>query len=45
MIEQKVVDDPAQQWVYNDTTGAISNYNDGTFLDFDYGWAMAANIT
>jgi hypothetical protein len=44
MIEHKVVDDPAQQWIYDEKTGTIKNIADGTFLDFDYGWAMAAKI-
>jgi len=45
MIEHKVVDDPAQQWTYDEKTGAIKNIADGSFLDFDYGWAMAAKIS
>lgn len=42
MIEQKVKDDPAQQWIYDEKAGTIKNIAEGTFLDFDYGWAMAA---
>merc|ERR1719213_65461 len=45
MIEHKVVDDPAQQWIYNEKDGSIKNIADGSFLDFDYGWAMAAKIS
>lgn len=44
MIEHKVVDDPAQQWIYNEKDGTIKNIADGSYLDFDYGWAMAAQI-
>ena len=42
MVEHKVVDDPAQKWIYDEKTGTIKNIADGSFLDFDYGWAMAA---
>jgi hypothetical protein len=44
MIEHKVIDDPAQQWTYDEKTGAIKNIADGSYLDFDYGWAMTAKI-
>jgi hypothetical protein len=44
MIEHKVIDDPAQQWTYDEKTGTIKNIADGSYLDFDYGWAMAAKI-
>lgn len=44
MVEQKVVDDEAQQWMYNEKDGSIKNIASGNFLDFDYGWAMAAKI-
>lgn len=44
MVEHKVVDDPAQQWKWDEATGAIENIASGTFLDFDYGWAMAAKL-
>jgi len=44
MTEHKVVDDPAQQWIYDEKTGSIKNIADGSFLDFDYGWAMAAKL-
>lgn len=45
MIEHKVVDDPAQQWIFDEKTGTIKNIADGSYLDFDYGWAMAAKIS
>lgn len=44
MVEQKVEDDPAQQWTWDEKTGAIKNIAEGTYLEFDYGWAMAAKI-
>ena len=31
-------------WSFDEETGAIKNIASGTFLDFDYGWAMAAKI-
>jgi hypothetical protein len=45
MIEHKVVDDAAQQWSYDEKTGFVKNIKDGSYLDFDYGWAMAAQIS
>jgi len=46
MVEQKVVDDESMQWYYNEKTGGIHNGADKSFyLDFDYGWAMIADLT
>lgn len=42
MIEHRVVDDPAQQWIFDETNGSIKNIASGAYLDQDYGWAMAA---
>ena len=45
MVEQKVVDDESQQWYYNEKTGGIHNGEDPDyFLDFDFGWAMIADL-
>lgn len=44
MIEHKVKDDPAQQWIYDEKEGTIKNIAEGSYLDFDYGWAMAAKL-
>jgi len=46
IVEHKVADDKQQQWFYNEETGGIHNQADPKFfLDFDYGWAMIADLT
>ena len=43
MLEQKVVDDEAQQWYYNEKDGTLHNAaNPKYFLENDLGWVMVA---
>lgn len=45
MVEQKVVDDPAQQWFFNEKDGSIHNAaNPDYFLDEHQGWLYVANV-
>lgn len=44
-LEPKVVDDPAQQWFYNETSGTINNAVDsGYLLQNDKGELMTAGL-
>jgi hypothetical protein len=44
MIEPMVIDDEAQQWMWDEKTGAIKNIASGHYLDYDYGWALVADL-
>lgn len=46
MLEQKVLDDPAQQWYWNEKDGTLHNAaNKDYFLQNDLGWVMVAKDT
>lgn len=46
MLEQKVVDDPAQQWYWNEKDGSLHNAaNKDMYLQNDLGWVMVARDT
>ena len=45
IVEQKVVDDPAQQWYFNEKDGSLHNAaNPNYTLDEHQGWLYVANI-
>ena len=45
MVEEKVVDDPAQQWYWNDQDGSMRNAANPDYrLDTITGWLYLANL-
>lgn len=43
MLEDKVIDDPSQQWYYDGVEGTLHNKaNPNYFLENDLGWVMVA---